>query len=867
MKRNLLLVLVLFVVKSSFATISWMGNHSTGAQPIDSQTIHFYIEMFDSYGGCHAEVRINEGGTWVNYAMTQGANNGNNSTWTADINVKSNSTSYLFHGWDDYGANVYDNNGTSNYSISIQPTTKSGGNGMWNTADNWCDGSVPSNSAASYQIAHNLTLDTNVTVAKLTINSGVTFTASDANTRTLTINAAASGTTLVNNGTWHEVNNITVFTGAPSSGDIIHTTSGDIQFKDVKIYKTGGTNNVGVSFASPAKIKGTLEIGSGGFVATAPPSGFYDPLAVLRFNQGSGAVYDVNAFDYSWSSSVIPQFITISSGTVNLNSARTALGNLLIEGGALVLNADLTIQGNWTRTSGTFTPNFQTVTLSGTTNGIISTLAGATLYDLVVDKTSGATVTLASDMSISHNMTVTAGAFNVNPAVALTVTGTLTNNAGNSGLVLKSNASGTGSLKHNTTGVSGTAERYIAGDWLSPNSGWHQIGSPVAAQALSAFETTGAGNGYDLYGWDEPTNMWVNYKDAGFATWNGSSNFNAGQGYMISYEANQTKSFAGILNASDITLSNLSNAGNYWYTGWHLISNPFSCALSWNDGNWALNNVYGTAKVWDGTAKSYSDLAANGTIPSAQGFMVKVSSSTNSLTLPVAARLHSTTPWYKSTTSNDRFLLVASEADGNSSQQSQIMVNAMASQGFDIEFDSYFLAGYAPQFYALLGDEQLSTNTLPAINPQEEIPFGFVKNDAGSFTIELRETIPGYKVYLVDLLTGSEQNLTSNPLYAFTSQVGDDPNRFILRFGTLGVPHTDANSNVNVYTFARNIVISGAVEGSDITITSLTGQMLMQTHAGNESLVTLDSGRLAGGIYLVSVVSGKNRISKKVVVR
>jgi len=111
MKKMFLLIVLYMSFFNAEATISWMGNHTTGAQPSNSQTIHFYVEMFDSYDGCHAEVVIKEGGSWVYFPMTQGNDNGENSTWSIDINVKSTSTEYYFHGWDNWGANVYDNNG------------------------------------------------------------------------------------------------------------------------------------------------------------------------------------------------------------------------------------------------------------------------------------------------------------------------------------------------------------------------------------------------------------------------------------------------------------------------------------------------------------------------------------------------------------------------------------------------------------------------------------------------------------------------------------------------------------------------------------------------------------------------------------
>ncbi len=729
---------------------------------------------------------------------------------------------------------------------------------------NWVTAAlIPGSSAKAITILndHNVTLDGNVTIASLTINSGGTFTASDASPRTLTIAKSASGssTTLANNGTWANGTggSTVVFSGAPSSGDAIHVITGTIAFQNITINKTGGSSNVGASFGANSSVSGTLEIGAGGFVSTVPPTGFYGSNAILKFNQGTGANYNVEASDYTWSTTVIPNYITISSGKVNLNSARTASGNLLIDGGELDLNAGLTIQGNWTRTGGTFTPNEQTVTLSGANNSIISTSGAAILYNLMVSKTNGASVTAENGLTINNNLTINSGA-------SLTVNGTLTNNAGHTGIVIKSDATGTGSLI-TSNGVGATVERYVAGDWSSATSGWHQISSPVAAQALSAFETSGTNNGYDLYGWDEPTNTWKNYKDAGFATWNGSANFNVGQGYMISYEANQTKTFTGALNVSNVTRNDLSNTGGFWYTGWHLVGNSFSSAVQWNNGSWALTDVAGTCKIWNSASKSYSDIAANGIIPSAQGFMIKVADATNSITIPASARVHNSTNWYKSGNQTEKFFLIAAEQSGLSAQESQILVNPDATPEYDFDFDSHFLAGYAPQFYSIAGDIKLSTNTLPSLPDDAIIPFGFVKNEATQFNITMQEQINGYIVYLNDLLTGVEHNLTDQPVYSFTSAEGDDPNRFLLYFAPVSVNKPAQGNAYGIYSYAGQVYISNTPSNAQITLSTLTGQVVMQRNAGGSGLVTLNAASLPKGVYIVTVQGEGARVSRKVV--
>lgn len=496
--------------------------------------------------------------------------------------------------------------------------------------------------------------------------------------------------------------------------------------------------------------------------------------------------------------------------------------------------------GNWTNTS-----NWSNGLPTGTTDVIIN---GNVTVDDVVE---------CNDMTVSPTGAVTVGA---GPSNGLIVNGNF---------LIESNATGTGSFigaaADYAIGGTTTVQRYLTGGWDDWDAGWHQLSSPVAAQPIADFATTGSGNDYDFYGWSEPTATWMNYKAAGFSTWNGGTNFNVGQGYLVSYEAaNTTQTFTGELNTADVVFANLSNGGAS-FNGWHLLGNPFASALVWNDGNWILNNTAGNAKIWHETNKSYSDIAASGIIPSAQGFMVQVSSATNGVGIPGSSRTHSATPFYKSV--NEQLLLVAAETEGGSAQESKIMVNPMATEGFDFDYDSRFLAGYAPQLYSVVGDEMLSTSSLPELASGKVIPLGFVKNAATAFTIELKESIPAHAVYLTDKKTDIVTNLTETPVYSFTSSEGDDPNRFELKFGAVGIDDNIATKQTSIYSNGQLVYISSTKSANAlINIYNVTGQQVYANTMviDGQKQIALNTPT---GWYIVKVTTATGVATQKVFIK
>jgi hypothetical protein len=459
---------------------------------------------------------------------------------------------------------------------------------------------------------------------------------------------------------------------------------------------------------------------------------------------------------------------------------------------------------------------------------------------------------------------------------AITVYGTLTNSAGTDGLIIKSDATGTGSLITNST-PDAIVERYVNA-WTDAAHGWHLLSSPMAESVIDPLFTSPSPENYDFYAWWEPTQVWVNFKNTTVApVWNtanvlgptnGAGNFIPGKGYLAAYQASASRRFYGILNSADITISGLTHISGT-YGGWHLLGNPFPSALNMGLGNWALNNITQTAKIWKESIAAYIDISASGggIIPEGNGFMVETSG-TGSLIIPAAARVHNATSWYKSC--DGLIKLVAHDPDNNTEQESIIKVSQSATEGFDSQYDSHFLAGYAPLLYSTVGSEQLSTNTLPAIDNSRIIPMEFVKNSGTNFSIELAEnSINGVStVYLTDKKTGTITDLSKTPTYNFTASESDDAGRFSLSFASTYGINPEISSGMQVYTYDKTLIVNQtAPQKGTIWVYSVNGQLLLSKSLESSTSQSISLQGFAPGVYAVTIHTNRGLFNQKVVLK
>ena len=501
-------------------------------------------------------------------------------------------------------------------------------------------------------------------------------------------------------------------------------------------------------------------------------------------------------------------------------------------------SSDMTITANWT---------------SGTKGLVSATNKNYSRDDLY------SSLTIASDAS-------------------LTVENLYNNHSsGAEAIILKSDATGTASLIHNNTGVNATIERYI-NDWTQEEKGWHFISSPVSAQDIQPeFIPNDLPSWADLYKWDESWEQegtygwWINIKDddgslnSDFA----DTEFALGGGYMIAYESPNgdiARKFTGEINVENVALTGLTHTSDAYNNGWHLVGNPFASSIKWNEGSWVKSHIGNIPQIWDESAASYElidNIGGDGyIIPPHNGFMVYVSPPNGNLTIPEDARVHGDQNWYKSG-EEDVFQLIAYDLDKNIWQQTSVRENIDATEDFDLEYDSYFIAGYAPMFYSVSGESCLALNTLPEINETTVIPLSFVKNTSENFNIELTEAPEQIDVFLTDLKLDIVTNLRNNPEYAFTAEEGDDPNRFLLSFSLVNIDENGFDANFNTWFSDNKLYIRSMLNvNNQLRIFDSKGQLLDQKQFNGEGLHTYHVD-LPTGVYIGRLANEKGNCSIK----
>ncbi len=453
-------------------------------------------------------------------------------------------------------------------------------------------------------------------------------------------------------------------------------------------------------------------------------------------------------------------------------------------------------------------------------------LDSAKVQDLIIE--SGAAFTIASDGE-------------------MTVSGKITNNGSASDLVIKSDATSTGSLIQGNGAVTAIVERFLTGDQ------WHYMFPPLSSTASSVYTDEGGTPNPNYYVYDETTldywNATTTFETTGWTS--GQANLETDKGFIFNrigladkvYSQTGGNLFAG---QKDFTVTYNTHTGTIdasclqdWvnYDGWNLVGNPYTSAIDWDeiDLNYVLNisGIEAGIYYFDGINYKYyiqggdgsqnpsypiAGLNVNGGsqfIPAGQGFMVKAANSgvgTTSFSIPKLAREHNSQIFWKKSTQDiiPNLIRLEIEKDGFVDETAirTLPVESEVTEEHDGAYDAYKMFAWNNERPQLFTANEMYTsifaiNSIPEFTENKIITLGVYVGVSGSHSINMTESnFENMHIWLEDATIGENVNLLSQAAYTFTQAAEENHDRFFL--------HLDLNSTpiVNIEPEDQETVIN-----------------------------------------------------------
>ena len=512
---------------------------------------------------------------------------------------------------------------------------------------------------------------------------------------------------------------------------------------------------------------------------------------------------------------------------------------------------------------------------------------------------------LICGFTYSQNLTIESGA---SLTIEKTGTATVGGNFSNSGTVTMNSDSDEFSAIKVSGSTCGNViyNRFVN---IAASDEWDLIGSPVDGLTISSFvstNTTGTatlatnGSAYAVGYYDNSVDTWTNYTTE---TVGAAGNFDIGIGYQMGTVSGGTQilAFTGTISSIDETQSIINNNAANSGSGrrWNLVANPYPSYINANDdadntNNFLTSNVskidsnflaiYG----WDADGSGYTarghDYNSNSAVYFAPGqaFMI-ASDDTTGEYITFTEAMQTVSP-----ASSDDFI------SGDVMENTEIFLRLYSYdeliEDAHIKFQDNMTLGLDPGYD--LGDfyQQAAITTRLVENDegfnfaQQQLPISAMENAviplvinqaAGQeFRINLHTaTIPDPNVYLEDVEEGTFNNLYEGDfVYTPTSDLSG-VGRFFLHMtadtmsnGEVSTSMLNAYKEVNV----NYITVEGLAtqpNETKVRLYNILGtEVLFTTLHNNMGTQTISTVGIATGIYIIKLESGKDRLSKKLII-
>ena len=347
----------------------------------------------------------------------------------------------------------------------------------------------------------------------------------------------------------------------------------------------------------------------------------------------------------------------------------------------------------------------------------------------------------------------------------------------------------------------------------------------------------------------------------------------------------KTVTYSGNLNlGNNFPISSLSYTPAPGGAGWNLLGNPYPAPLQWNS-SWTKSNLSEWACIHNnGHDECYNAATqtgwpnagdmADGIIPSTQGFWVRTTSASATLTIPESERMFSDQGFYKdaAVAINESFRL---KIEGNNDYD-VLLVQFIkgATPGFDAQFDleKRWGSDEAPQLYAIIGeDDYFSANALPKTEEGMIIPVGFRVATEDKYTIsleELKNMKEGMTVILEDIQTNTFTVMSTNSVYSFMASPLDKNHRFNIHLKSKALGNEEiGESLLSVYASDHSIYVQTPdFTLADVMVFDMTGREIIREKTYGDGITKFDL-QTETGYYLVKVQTNDQLITRKVFIK
>jgi len=760
-----------------------------------------------------------------------------------------------------------------NISLGNSATTVATWNGSqstaWNTSNNWTPAATPTNTIDVIIPDASLTpndpeFSSTVDFKTITIeNGGILNSTTDAQ-----VNITGTSGAWNNQGTFNQGSSTVVFKGTDA------TLSGTTDFNNVTIYSDAALRN---------DLNSSLRIGG-----TVTNNGTWDAATfenTVEYYGASQSIINPNGTTSGYHN------LTLSgSGTKTASGALALLGNLTVGVGTTFAAGagNHAIAGNIV-CDGTITPSTSTVTMNGSTAQNIGGIAYPSFNNLTIDNAAG--VTLVDSASVAGTLQINTAKKLVIASKAKMVAQTITNSAGTSGLVLKSNdTDANGTLIFNNaveSPVTATVEMYskaIAQTYNAAtnkysNYKWQFCGIPVASIGV-----LGPINGGYIRQWGESTGSWTQLQNANTLT--------AFTGYEITQPFAKTYSFSGSLINSDKTVTLTKGTGN----GMNLIGNPYTAAINIKSLSFASSGVdktvylYNTGSSADWATQTGTDwspgqyilatqaLAGIGgipaQIPSMTAFFVRATTNGSTLTIPYSAVAKNIDRQRTKAITSDKVYTIIDVKGNSFADRMWLFTDNNCTHSFDNGWDGSKLLGSAlnPQLYAQEIDGNYQIDAVDNVNNT------YLAFQAGvdtyytlTFTHENIESTYS-ALYLIDM--GNNNKVTditlSGTQYTFTAtSTPTAVNRFkiVTSLGVATQNENIGNGSLKIHNFESTIFIDNkkSVDG-EFKLYNLSGQLVKQIQF-SANCISNHRVDLSPGSYIIKAEAGTERVTENLIIR